>query len=560
MKTSKSRLSFAAVYVAVASLYGAVPETGLTWNFDGSGVSGSAVAGTFANAEGVQGYEFETVGGMTWTNDVGVSEVYSDIRWDSLLCTNATALYENNPGGYNGVRLPGATEALGFTNDFTVEFMIKVGAGNQAWSRILTLNRAPVMNSAGTATNENAFAFIFQTPTAVVDGLTDFYVRIDSQTNHWERTGGFNASYCRTTFTAEQWHLISFTYEHATKRATMYVDGMQVASATTTHRMQFDGTNNPLILGERFVGSLDCLRFTPRALKASEVMYSYMKHGELGLPTLGHWRFENGQVGANPTASDLVSSANAAYWPKPALSQPVAMTYTNEVYSSGAKFLVDGENGDLIGTNAQALTFAKWNIGTYALFPATRTSVLSNFTAECFFKDNGAASQFTTILSMRRPDVTYEEYVENGDGSVTTNKTVANNIALWFMTVGATSLRIRADCVPETGVKPDNGRNWNQCADCTTSIKDGKWHHLAVTYDYATSNLTAYVDYRQEASVKTSYPLPILPGQLEIGASNANASRWADYTIDEVRISEGVLPTSSFLRFRAALGTTVLLR
>ena len=559
MKTSKSALSFVAVCAVVASLHGAVPETGLTWNFDGSGVSGSTVAGTFANAEGVQGYEFETVGGMTWTNDVGVSEVFSDIRWDNLLCTNATALYENKTGGSNGVRLPGATEALGLTNDFTIEFMIKVGAGNQAWSRILTLNRAPVLNSAGTG-NENAFAFIFQTSTTVVDGFTSLHVRIDSQTNHWERTGGFNQACCSTSFTAEQWHLISFTYEYATKTATMYVDGARVASATTTHPMQFDGTNNPLILGERFVGALDCLKFTPRALKASEVMYSYMKRGELGLPTLGHWRFENGQVGANPTASDLVSSANAAYWPKPALSQPVAMTYTNEVYSSGAKFLVDGENGDLIGTNAQALTFAKWNIGTYALFPATRTSVLSNFTAECFFKDNGAASQFTTILSMRRPDVTYEEYVENGDGTVATNTTTASNMALWFMTVGATSLRIRADCVPETGVKPNNGRNWNQCADCTTSIKDGKWHHLAVTYDYATSNLTAYVDYRQEASVKTSYPLPILPGQLEIGASNANASRWADYTIDEVRISEGVLPTSSFLRFRAALGTTVLLR
>jgi len=307
---------------------------------------------------------------------------------------------------------------------------------------------------------------------------------------------------------------------------------------------------------------VDCLRFTPRALKATEVMASYMKRGELELPTLGHWRFENGQAGANPAASDLVSSVNAAYWPKPALSQPVAMIYTNDVYSPHARFLVDGEGGDLVGTNVQALTFAKWNVSAYALFPVTRTSVLSNFTAECFFKDNGFSSQFATILSMRRPDVTYVEYVDNGDGTVATNNTVANNMALWFMTVGANSLRIRADCVPETGVKPVNGGggNWNQCADCTTSIKDGKWHHLAVTYDYATSNLTAYVDYKAEATVRTTYPLPIMPGRLEIGMSNATSSRWGDYTIDEVRLSEGVLPTSSFLRFRAALGTTVFLK
>ena len=561
MKTSKSTLSFVVVLAAVASLHGAVPETGLTWNFDGSGVSGSAVSGTFANAEGVAGYEFETVGGMIWTNDVGITEVYSDLLWKEPLCSNATALYENKTSGSNGVRLPGATEALGLTNDFTIEFMIKVGVGNPAWSRVLTLNRAPVLNSAGTATNENAFAFIFQTPTAVVDGKADFYVRIDSQTNHWERSGGFNQSYCRVTLTAEQWHLISFTYKHATKTATMYVDGVMMVSAATTHPMQFDDTNNPLVLGEKFVGSLDFLRFTPRVLTASEVMYSYAKRQkDLELPTLGHWRFENGQTGAHPTAADFVSVANADYWPKPSFSQPDAMTYTDDVYSSDARFLVDGKGGNLIGTNARAFTLAQWNIGTYAIYPPTRVSVLSNFTAECFFKDNGLSSQFITILQRKRPDVKYLEYVDNGDGTVTTNTTLANNMSLWFMTVGASSMRIRADSVPETGVKPDNGRNWNQGAECTTNIKDGKWHHLAVTYDYATSNLTAYVDYRQEAVICTKYPLPIIPGELIIGASNSTSTRWADYTIDEVRISEGVLPISSFLRFRAALGTAVLLK
>ncbi len=557
----KIRMVCAIALVSALSAGGAVPEGGLTWNLDASGVSGQTISGTFPNAEGVEGYAFESVAKMIWTNDVGLTGIYRSFAGDELLCGNETALYGNNPStGATGIKLPGATEALGLTNDFTLEFALKIGATNPQWSRICHIERDYVLNSAGTATNESAFAFIFQTPTAVVDGTTDLYIRIDSQTNHWERTGGFNAPYCLTTISAEKWHFIAFSYEQSTRAAKLYVDGVMVASGTTTHRLQFDGTNNALCFGTRFVGSIDCIRFTPRLLSASELLWSYASTSAEPItgPTIGHWRFE-GTDGASLTAAELKSVANTLEWPVPTLSNGGYIKYTNDIYSTHAKYLVDGFGGDLLGVNAHSLYFTP-KVATLITFPPARVTMQTNFTVECFFKDNGTSCQFSTILQKTRPDVSYVECVTNADETVTTNTSVANNMSLWFITMGASSMRMRVDCVPETGVKPDNGRNWNQGKECTTPINDGKWHHLAITYDQETKTATGYVDYKAEGVIVCPYPLPNIPGSLVFGPRNNTSTRWGDFSIDEVRISDCVLPVERFLRFRAALGTKLLLK
>ncbi len=557
----KIKMVCAIALVSALSAGGAVPEGGLTWNLDASGVSGQTISGTFPNAEGVEGYAFVSAGGMIWTNDVGLTGIYRSLVGDELVCENATALYGNNPTVTSkGIKLPGATEALGLTNDFTLEFAIKVGATNPQWSRICEIQRDYVLNSAGTATNEASFAFIFQTPTAVVDGKTTLYIRIDSQSNHWERTGGFNYNYCSTTISVETWHFIAFSYEQSTRTAKLYVDGVLAATGTTTHRLQFDGTNKDLCFGTRFVGSIDCIRFTPRLLSAGELMWSYanLSAEPITGPTIGHWRFE-GTDGASPTAAGLKSVANTLEWPVPTLSNGGYLKYTNDIYSTHAKYLVDGIGGDSLGVNAHSLYFTPKK-SALVTFAPSRVSMQTNFTVECFFKDNGTSCPFSTILQKRRPDVSYIECVTNADETVTTNTETAANMSLWFMSMGASSMFIRADSVPETGIKPHNGRNWNQYANCTTPINDGKWHHLAITYDQETKKVTGYVDYKAEAVITCAYPLPNIPGSIIFGPNNTTTTRWGDYSIDEVRISDCVLPVERFLRFRAALGTKLLLK
>lgn len=74
----------------------------------------------------------------------------------------------------------------------------------------------------------------------------------------------------------------------------------------------------------------------------------------------------------------------------------------------------------------------------------------------------------------------------------------------------------------------------------TFNAMDGAWHHIAVTYDAATTNVAFYGDYVKVASCKVKYHMARTTG-LTLGGSRF------DGAFDEVRISEGVLSTNDFL-------------
>ena len=82
------------------------------------------------------------------------------------------------------------------------------------------------------------------------------------------------------------------------------------------------------------------------------------------------------------------------------------------------------------------------------------------------------------------------------------------------------------------------------------SLNDGNWHHIAVTYDEASSpQLKLYVDYELAASLIPNTPdnkLYYDPGYpLQIGSYTGDGLEgW----IDEVRFTDEVLSTSEFLR------------
>lgn len=79
---------------------------------------------------------------------------------------------------------------------------------------------------------------------------------------------------------------------------------------------------------------------------------------------------------------------------------------------------------------------------------------------------------------------------------------------------------------------------------------DGKWHHVAFTFDGATKRLTLYFDYTQSVSTVLNDALQYVDEErkLEIGSFNkANYGRWRGW-VDEVRISDTVLSSSEFLR------------
>ena len=84
-------------------------------------------------------------------------------------------------------------------------------------------------------------------------------------------------------------------------------------------------------------------------------------------------------------------------------------------------------------------------------------------------------------------------------------------------------------------------------------VDDGRWHHLAVTYDFGARKARSYVDYACintldiDANAVGFYHPENSP--LLIGGNDLNSTRRFCGDIDEVRISNEALPPEKFLRY-----------
>ena len=84
-------------------------------------------------------------------------------------------------------------------------------------------------------------------------------------------------------------------------------------------------------------------------------------------------------------------------------------------------------------------------------------------------------------------------------------------------------------------------------------IDDGRWHHLAVTFNFGTKKVYSYVDYvRISNATMDSKAIGFYHpsnSPLQIGGNANNSTRRHNGEIDEVRISDEALPPEKFLRY-----------
>jgi hypothetical protein len=82
------------------------------------------------------------------------------------------------------------------------------------------------------------------------------------------------------------------------------------------------------------------------------------------------------------------------------------------------------------------------------------------------------------------------------------------------------------------------------------ALADGQWHHVATTFDAATSNIALYVNYKLMVSKQVSDPLEISSSveMLRMGGANFPSAGYTNL-IDEVRYTSGVLSSNQFLRW-----------
>ena len=120
----------------------------------------------------------------------------------------------------------------------------------------------------------------------------------------------------------------------------------------------------------------------------------------------------------------------------------------------------------------------------------------------------------------------------------------------WGLHVFESNLFYRVTFLLDDGTTLAHG--WGNGAK-SARLDDGRWHHMAVTFDFGTRKVYSYVDYvristatMDEKAVGFYHPAN---SPLQIGGNASHTTRRHNGEIDEVRISDEALPPEKFLRY-----------
>lgn len=297
-----------------------------------------------------------------------------------------------------------------------------------------------------------------------------------------------------------RWHHVAFTYDGVSLR--LYVDGALEKIATFTGGI-VPGPTVGLTIGNSvdstpFMGDVDEAAFYAQALPQSDFEARFARRwapraqctGSSAYAQLicasrpfGYWRLDE-QSGA--VAKDLTSLQNGSYGTAVTLGKPRAVGDGSAIHTS------DGSTG--------VVTIPYEPYGTYAA---------PKVTAEAWIRTNTLSSTTRTIV--RRPGV-FRLSLQGGKayGAVA-------------VTDGATSTQLSM-----TG---------------TTDLHDGRWHHVALTYDGTTSRL--FVDGAQQGTGSFTGRLADAPNVgLTVGNSVDSTPFMGE--IDEVAVYGHALGASDF--------------
>ena len=279
-------------------------------------------------------------------------------------------------------------------------------------------------------------------------------------------------------------------------------------------------------------GWVDDVRITLRALEPGEFLSKgYFNPAER---TLAWMSFDNGDLNGGPGLTNGVASAGNGG------SQPTFPAYPGNTY-----FVMDGD-GNVIRKDTHAISFQKGQVvwaesSLLSLFPAQ--------TVEFFVKANSSTP--TAGEAILRNSLF--AHTSTGDTSA------------WLATFDytyPTHLRLLCATIDDaTGAKDGKGIN----VDTRVVIGDGAWHHIAITFDPSAQGetISVYADYSPTPNWTTTLTGKRIYGK-GFGAVWAGAAPTVDKyyfngQLDEVRISQGVLTPSQFLR-KGNVGFMIIIR
>ena len=282
---------------------------------------------------------------------------------------------------------------------------------------------------------------------------------------------------------------------------------------------------------QAFRGKIDAVRITRRALTPGEFL-STRSDEKLMTVTFddAEHPYAPGQTGAIAPDEGVAGALSGGELPQ-------------IVQSRGGMYVLDGEDGTNKVECGNAVQFA------------------------------GSSLYWKNATLLERKAVTVEFFAKftnlsNGVNLVRCVKSDAAGGSLVWCLWKADNVKLQFSCVP---VKSDGTLDSQRAYNILTSGfdgGDGVWHHWAITVDSTDGEhiyAKAYMDYEQvgnTAIFNGTLDVPPLNGNrlgFSIGGTG-NAGAYIYGTVDQVRVSAGVLDPSKFMRYDKVKSTVIYLR
>ena len=355
------------------------------------------------------------------------------------------------------------------------------------------------------------------------------------------------------------WHHVALVADRTAKTASVYLD-YALLGTKTGFVLKTDGTT-PWTFGSAredasspqcFSGEIDEIRLTKRALEVTD----FMGFGAAPGKTLLRMRFDD-DVDAFPYNLRKRNFAEENGSPMGALPW-----YTNGVWRAELDYR-DETTG--VVPNTRAVAFAGGRAGVQE----TSTINRSNITIEFFVRLLGRAAPWPCLLGYG-PD--YLGNVNQGDGSSSWGVSFVGgtweHTQLVFWMTREEDLSTGNSSVVEISPKYSftDLSHKSDAVGYGTFDAGSRWHHVAITLEEieadagaTTTRVTTYWDYKQVATSDVAGKL-YLPAK---GYLNFNAAsqkdRFADFMLDELRISAGKLSPEEFI-YKTPTGLVLIVR
>ena len=349
----------------------------------------------------------------------------------------------------------------------------------------------------------------------------------------------------------EQWHHAALVVDQTGESKTMrlYRDYKLIGTqelATNLTSVVRGGDQKWYVIGSgdkyEFNGWVDSVRVTLRALEPQEFLWGEgMSIGRFPAgSTLAHVKFDGSVNAADADGGTFLNGVNAA-----AKEGGSPATFSDDV--PGAR-IVDGEGGAILSrNNTKSLSLANskvfWHDANdiYYLSKTLDGGDRTSWTVEFFMKTGSEQAAWARIMSA----------LGGGDWNawspyIVEYKSMAKRFAL-----------------------NGKGSNPKPSINFGLDVCDGKWHHVAFSFepnndrpDPTNSVMKLYIDYDKFYAETQTQSVFSHTNNLHFVIGGVGQSTDTGYfgLIDEMRISDGALTPSQFLRAERAPGLSIFVR